>query len=136
MTRDELMVVRPYIESDKNFIMATFLRGLYYGDSWFSEIPKSVFMSHYHKVIEFLLDKDTTEIKIACLKDDPEVILGYSILTPSTNVVHFVFCKKSWRAIGIAKALVPDSTKVATHLTKLGLSIIRKKNIDFNPYLI
>lgn len=136
MTRDELVVIRPAVEADSNFIMATIMRGLYYGESWFSEIPKSVFMGNYHKTVEALLAKDTTLVLIAALKEDPEIILGYSILTPTTDAIHFVFVKKSWRGIGIAKALVPDNFKIATHLTKTGLSIIRKKGIAFIPFLI
>jgi hypothetical protein len=136
MMKDDLIAIRPTVESDKNFIMATILRGLYYGETWFAEIPKPTFMLHYHKVIEFLLNKDTTEVRIACLKDDPEIIVGYAILSPNINTSHFVFVKKAWRGIGIANSLVPSNTKFATHLTKTGLSIIRKKNIDFNPFLL
>jgi GNAT superfamily N-acetyltransferase len=136
MNKDELVIVRPTVEADKNFIMATILRGLFYGESWFSEIDKSVFMENYHRVIDFLLAKDTTEVRIACLKEDPEVILGYSIVSPSSNLIHFVFVKKAWRGIGIASMLVPTTTTTATQLTKTGLAIIRKKSIDFNPFLL
>lgn len=136
MNRDELVTVRPTVEADKNFIMATILRGLFYGESWFSEIDKSVFMENYHRVIDFLLAKDTTEVRVACLKEDPEVILGYSIISPASNLAHFVFVKKAWRGIGIATMLVPLTTTTATQLTKTGLAIIRKKSIDFNPFLL
>ena len=136
MIRSDLVSLRPAVEADRNFIMATIMRGLYYGESWFSEIPKPVFMERYHKVVEYLLGKDTTQVLIACLKEDPETILGYSILTPSMQVVHFVFVKKPWRGIGIAGSLVPADTRSATHLTKTGLSIIRAKNIDFNPFML
>lgn len=136
MNKSDLFTIRESVEGDKNFILATILRGLYYGESWFSEIPKARFMSEYHKVVEFLLNKPTTAVLVACLKDDPEIILGYAILTPSANIVHFVFCKKAWRNIGIAKALVPSNVTTATHLTKTGLSIIRKKELVFDPFSI
>jgi citrate lyase synthetase len=136
MTKSDLVLLRPAVESDKNFIMATIMRGLYYGESWFSEIPKSVFMENYHKTVEYILNKPTTEVKIACLKDDPDIILAYSIIDSSKNVVHWVFSKKAWRGIGIAKSLVPENIKTATHLTKTGLVIIRKKDWTFDPFLI
>lgn len=136
MQTNDLVILRPMVESDLNFVMATIMRGLYYGESWFSEIDKSSFMRNYHKAIEFLLAKETTQVVIACLKDDPEVILGYSILSPTLEVAHFVFIKKAWRGIGIAKSLVPENTKYATHLTKTGLAIIRKKGILFDPFML
>ncbi len=78
------------VESDKNFILATMLRGLFYGNSWFSEIDKGVFMCNYHRTLENLLAKDSTQVLIACLKEDPDVILGYSVLNPSEYVVHYI----------------------------------------------
>lgn len=133
----DLIAIRPYTPADYNFILATWLRGLYYGDSWFSLIPKDVFMKHYHNVIESLLSLPTTKVKIACLRDDPEVILGYVVVNQDDTVLHFCFIKKAWRAIGIARSLVSPSTKTVTHLTKLGQILLRKKpEIVFNPFTI
>lgn len=134
MNKAELVVTRDYRPEDRNFILATFLRGLYYGESWFTLIHKQAFMEHYHKVIEYLLSKPTISIKVACLKEDQDVILGYAILEP--ELVHFAFVKKNWRGIGIARDLVPSTTKVTTHLTRIGLSILNKKSLTFNPFLV
>lgn len=137
MNKSELVAIRDYLESDKNFIFSTWLRGLYHGDSWFSEIPKDIFMKHYHKFIEYLLNHANTTVKVACLKDDPEVILGYAVLNKEDTLLHWVFCKSAWRNIGIAKSLVSQSVNTVTHLTKIGLSIKRKRpNIVFNPFAI
>lgn len=135
MEKNELVSIRDAVIGDKNFILATFLRGLYYGDSWYGEIPKSVFMSEYHKFLELLLSHPTTKVKIACLKDDTDVILGYVIMNTSETVLHFAFCKKAWRGIGITRQLVPTTVTSVTHLTKVGLSIIKKKGLVFNPFL-
>lgn len=136
MNKSDLVTIRPMVESDKNFVMATMLRGLYYGESWFSEIPKNIFMTNYHKTIENLLARESTQVLIACLSDDADIILAYSVLTPLAHTVHYVHCKPAWRGIGIAKSLVPDTTKFATHLTKTGLSIIRKKGLLFDPFAL
>lgn len=135
MNRSDLVLIRDINDNDKNFIYASWLRGLYYGDSWFSLIPKSIFMGAYHGFIQLVLDRKNTVVKIACLKDDPDVILGYAVLTPSVKAINWVFVKKAWRTIGIAKQLVPSEFKVATHLTKVGLSIASKKDIIFNPFV-
>jgi hypothetical protein len=122
------------LDEDKNFIYASWLRGLYYGESWFSEIPKNIFMENYHKVIDSILKKSSTVVKVACLKDDPSVILGYAVLV-DTGGLHWVFIKKSWRNIGIAKDLV-GSVSYCSHLTNVGISIMKKKGWIFNPFII
>lgn len=134
MDKAQLVSIRNYVPEDRNFILATFLRGLYYGESWFSIIQKDAFMQHYHKVIEFILAKPETEIKVACLKDDPNVILGYSVF--ERNRLHWIFVKKPWRNIGIARDLAPKEFDTVTHLTKVGLSIIKNRKVEFNPFVI
>src|ERR1700675_2248172 len=76
-------------EEDNNFILATFLQGLYYGDSWFSLIPKAIFMANYKKVAQTLVTPGKTLIYVACLKDDPSVIIGYSVLSLTAQTVHW-----------------------------------------------
>lgn len=132
MNKNELILIRDYMIEDRNFILATFLRGLFHGDSWFSIIDKKVFMKHYHKVIEFILGKPTTKVLVACLKEDPSAILGYSIF--ENDKIHWVYVKPAWRKIGLAKDLVPKNASSVTHLTKMGLSIIKNHKIEFNPF--
>lgn len=132
MNREDLISVREGLEDDFNFIMATFLRGLYYGASAFSPMDKSTFMTHYHKIVVGLLASPKVKVKAACLKEDPSVVLAYSIISTDETVLHWVFTKKSWRKIGLAKLLVPSSTTSCTHLTALGSAL--KKKIEFNPF--
>lgn len=136
ISKEELIAFRDGQATDTNFIFSTFLRGLYYGDSWFSLIPKDTFMKNYHAVLEAVLASPKTKVRVACLKDDPEVILGYSILNQSETACHFVFVKATWRKIGIAKSLVPSTVGTATHLTALGLSLTKRKGIEFNPFAL
>ncbi len=132
-----LIKIRSERDSDTSFIMATWLRGLYYGNTWFREIDKDIFMDTYHQAITVLLKKSTTEVKVAVLKDDPEVILGYSVLDqghPNT-VLHWVFIKEAWRKMGIARALIPTDTDTCTHLTVVGRKL-KPINMKFNPFLL
>jgi GNAT superfamily N-acetyltransferase len=126
--------IRDFKESDANFIYASFLKGLYYGDSWFSSIPKDIFMENYKKVIQVLIKK--SEVKIACLKDEPDVIIGYSILSIDYQTIHFVYVKEKWRNRGIGKSLLPQYPSAVTHLTTLGKKLLNKiNNPIFNPFL-
>lgn len=132
MTGLDLIEIRDAVVGDEAFIFASWLRGLYYGDSWFSNIEKDHFMFNYHKVIESLLSQAT--IKIACLKEDKNIIIGYAVYRE--DILDWAFVKKDWRKIGIAKALVPDNIKVATHATKVGLELMKKKKFEFKPFSI
>lgn len=138
--KKDLISIRDSLPNDRNFILATWLRGLYYGDTWFKEIPKAIFFENYHNVVERILTRPGTIIKIACLKDDPDVILGYCVsrvFNGDINVVDWAFVKSAWRNIGIAKRLLPAKVHACTHHTKQSLGIAKKKfpSIIFNPFL-
>lgn len=140
MQKQELVDIRGGNALDKNFILATMLRGLYYGNTWFGAIPKNIFMQRYHTILERLLAHPDTVVTIACLKDDAEVVLGYSIYrkTHDTIILDYIFVKSAWRRIGIAKSLLPNNIFAVTHLTRPGASIMKSKlpNIPYNPFLL
>jgi hypothetical protein len=137
MQRQDLVDIRIGTPEDHNFIFATMLRGLYYGDSWFSKIPKDIFMLEYHKIVASLLSLPSIQVKVACLRDDPEVVLGYALLGSEGKVIHFVYVKSAWRKIGIATMLVGDTPKAVTHLTTVGESILKKyPEVIFNPFTV
>lgn len=130
-----LYVIRDFKEDDRKFIMATFLKGLYHGDSWFSLIPPQVFMDNYKPALQALMASPKNTIHVACLKDDPDIILGYSILGNNFNAIHWVFVKAAWRNGGIGRMLTPKNPEVVTHLTTLGKSLMSKfQNTIFNPF--
>lgn len=137
MTPELQVTIRDGIPSDKPFIMATMLRGLYYGDSWFSQIHQKSYFDNYKLVLEALLNKPNTIVKIACRIDDPDLIVGYSILTDSYDTVHWVYVKQKWRKQGIAKALLPLYPTTVTHLTALGKILLKKfETCIFNPFAL
>lgn len=137
MNKSDLVEIREYQPNDKNFIFSTFLRGLYYGDSWFTLIDKDVFMSNYHKILNVLLASPNTKVNVACLKEDKDIILGYSIYSKDNSILHYVFCKSAWRSIGICRLLVSPSTTTVTHMTKVGLGFLKKHpHIKFNPFAL
>lgn len=146
--KKDLITFRPYDPyGDEALIYATWMQGLYHGNDWFNLISREVYFTHYRKVLDHLMKRPGLEIKIACLKEDPGVVLGYSISEKS--ILHYIFVKPVWRQIGIAKALVPTSIQSVTHMTKIAKSILKKKypprhddewmdqsQMKFNPFLI
>lgn len=130
---DSIISIRQAIPEDLNFVMATWLRGLYYGNPWFKEIKKDNFMAKYHDIITKVLSKETTRVKVAALIDDQNIILGYSVQEPA--LLHWIFVKEAWRRMGIAKRLTPERIDVTTHLTVLGRKL-KPQDMEFNPFLI
>lgn len=133
INKADLIEIRDYLPGDHNFILATWLRGLRYGNEWFSLIDSDAYYENYEKVIKAILTRPNTVVRVASLKDDPEVILGYSVY--ADDVLDWVFVKKAWRNIKIAKSLMPSTVKVVTHLTKTGVSMLKKyPEVRFNPF--
>lgn len=127
--------IREAKETDKNFVLATFLRGLYYGESFFSRVPKDIFMNRYKLVAQALVKDPNTKILLACLPEDTDVILGYNMMSLDGSTVYFTFTKTAWRKRGIARSLMPTNVKYIAHLTKLGDSLMHKlPNVEFSPF--
>lgn len=126
-------VIRDAVDGDKAFVLATFLRGLYYGNSFFGQIPKDIFMTNYHIFAQKLYDNST--VKVACLPDATDVIVGYSILSKDFQAVHYVYVKAAWRGNGIGRTLTPTHPVSVSHLTTLGAKLLPKlPGAVFNPF--
>jgi len=130
-----LWKIRPGVLADKAFVLSTWLRGLRYGNDWFEAIDADPYFRIYQTVIESILSRPGTKVDVACLKDDEDVILGYSVYQPS--YLHWIFVKKAWRGIKIGKALMPNDIVSVTHLTAIGRKLLLKSptKITFNPFL-
>jgi len=137
--QEQAVVVRDATPGDDNFILATWLRGLRHGNTFFGRIDQTIYFETYHRIIRAVLARPDTSTRVACLKDDQEVILGYAVSHPvqGGSALDWIFCKKAWRNIGIAKSLLPDNVTTVTHITALGDAILKKhKDIKFNPFVL
>ena len=123
--------------SDFSFIMATWLRGLYYDSGFYSEIEKAVFFDNYGAIAKSILDKSACRPRIAVLDDSPDVILGYAIIEEAAagDIVHYVYVKSAFRKARICSQMLHRKVLACTHLTELGNIIRKNKNISFNPFL-
>jgi len=108
------MKLRPGRESDHNFVKSTMLKGLYYSNPFYHEIDQDIFFREYGNVVKHLLDK--AELRVICLQEDEDVILGYAIVEPRS--CHYIFVKDRWRRQQVATQLLAglDVLQVS-HLT-------------------
>jgi hypothetical protein len=133
MKTTDLITVRPGAQSDRPFIFSTWLRGLRYGNDYFELIESSNYYENHHKIIQDILDDGSTVINVACLKDDPDVILGYAVY--AMDRLHYVHVKASWRKIGVARMIVPTFIQRVSHLTATGKSLLAKApGVVYDPY--
>ncbi len=122
-------------DTDRGFVYSTWLRGLYYGNSYFGSIDKDVFFEKYESVLDHILTTPGVTITIAGLADDADSILGYIVRNGA--VVHWAHVKAPWRKRGIAKQLAGRSEiSVVTHVTPAGNAIRLKNNWGHNPFKI
>lgn len=119
------VILREFIpDDDSGFIYSTYPKGAYYGAHANIEIPKDKWFEKF-----FLKTKkqiENSQILIACLKDYPETIIGYSIITHQT--LEFVFVKEAFRRQGIGTLLTKNKfdTFRKENLTNVGHSILEK----------
>ncbi len=134
INKSELIDFRDGVEADHAYIYSSWLQGLRYANDYFELIEKSAYFEHQHARIEAILKDFEVTVRIACLRDDPSVILGYCVY--KNDRLDFVLVKNRWRGIGLARDLVPAGIATTTHLTKTGTSILKKHpNVRFNPYI-
>lgn len=134
--KSELVSIREGIKEDNNFILSTWLKGLRYGNSWFGLIDKDAYFKVYGDLLNRVLSTPGCKVSVACLKDNPDCILGYSVTRMDGLVLDFVYSKRAWRNIGIAKSLIPENVKFVTSITTVGAAMLKKRSgVTFNPFI-
>lgn len=152
MVVKDVLIREPW-GSDLRFIYATWLNS-YRSDSAIGRsIKKSIFFGEYPRIIDEIFDNQETITRVAALREDPFVILGYIVCGP--NFVHYCYVKEDFRRFGIAKYLlttafprefntegrvrVPDLNRPPcyTHKTKMVAPILeRHSEWIYNPFLL
>lgn len=132
------IVIRGGNADDLNFVRSTWLKGLYYGNSYCSEIDQTSFFKGQGQIIADALLNPSNSLRVACLKEDPSVVLGYVLVGWNAPIaIHWVYVKSAFRKQGIANSLLSDvKADTVTSITDLGNKIRKTKGYKFNPYLV
>lgn len=134
-----MVSVRPYKDTDKDFICSSFINSTYHNsiDASTKICNKLNWSVGMNKTINAIVQ--TFDISIACLDDDQDLILGYSIY--KNDMLCYVYVKTSFRQQGISKLLLENYLKNTTQhqilFTSKYMSNITKQlsNWDFNPFI-
>lgn len=135
------IAVRVAKPEDIGFIKKTWLYSYYNGNTDMQNIDKSIFMHEYGQIINAILTHNSTLVRVACLADDPNIIVSFSVVghfsdkEKPVNVLHFVYTKKLWRGNEIHLQILPDDLQFCSHMTRQFYEI-KPKTIKFNPFLL
>lgn len=127
--------IRKATEQDISFIYATWLNSYRTGSQLASDTKKSIFFDNYKQVIDQILIE--SEVHVACLIDDLNVIIGYSV--SDLGLLHYIFVKEAFREMGVAKSLYQwiESPTVFTHRTNSIEKILSKHaELIYNPFAL
>lgn len=105
------------------------------GNDYFRLIrPISAFNAAYDLYIGRILSQPKTQVRLAVMVSDPDVVLGFSV--SSGSLLHYVYVQESQRGHGIGRSLVPADIDTVSHLTRTGLTIWGSKfpKWIFNPF--
>lgn len=116
-------------EKDEAFVFSTWRNGLWYGHVNKAELPPAAdFFRLQTEKIKRILDAPGTHVRIACIKDAPEVILGYAVFVPDLHL-EWIFVKFQFRAKGIGNFLTVRMKSVSLPQTKPAAAIVKKKGL-------
>lgn len=135
---EDLIELRSFAPTDESFIYATWLAGFYYGNAGLQKLIEKVsYFNKYRRLVAYILAKPTISIRVAALKADTDTICAYVILDshPTGRVLHWAYCKPSFRRLGLVHDLIPPDIIATTHMTE-SVKDLKPKQWDFNPYLI
>lgn len=122
---------------DIPFIYSTWLRSYRHASQFARKITTNVFYEMHHKVIDRFIERGG-EVYIAHPAGEPDVILGYLCMDTVQPVAQYIYVKKPFRKMGIARALIKDKDiKLFTHWTADTDWIVKKiSGLIYNPYLV
>lgn len=115
-------------------LLTKYLRTLQAGNDFFKLIQPKAFFSIHDPYFGTLLERPEAKLRMAVLSDEPDTVLGWSLMEP--NKLHYVWVGGPYRKTGIASALMPDVFSTITHITKSFLPIwnVKYPKVIFNPY--
>lgn len=92
MTNNKI-VIRQANKDDEPFLFSTYLKHNWYDKRNTTLLPKLVWMGAQRRRLKKIFNDN--KIKMACLSDDPDIIIGYGFIDKDEK--PFVYVKMAWR---------------------------------------
>lgn len=121
----ETVIIRRFNEDlDIPFIYSTWRDTLWFDEKRNDE-DSPEFYRTTNRQIKKILNKPNIIIKIACLKNDPNFIVGYAVMTEEN--LEWVYVKFDFRGDGVANLLCKHIKSITYPFTKVAKEIIQNK---------
>lgn len=123
------MQIRPATEADRRFVV----------NSWFESYRThvdagfDVYASGHRRHMDALFAICPPPLVAADL-EDPTVIFGWALSSPTGSHLHYAYVKHPFRRLGVAGKLVLPATKWFTFRTPAGLQLAKSKQLRYDPW--
>lgn len=125
------VIVREYDkERDAPMLFATWRNALWFDTTGRDESLNHKFFRDCTKLIKSILAGRDARVQIACLSDDPDLILGVSVMNKDNLV--WVYVKADYRARGIATMLAKGAKTFSKPSTRIGKAIVKNKELKIH----
>lgn len=105
MTLPALYDIRPGRETDHPFVISSWLASDRHSPA--GRDMGERYASEHRETVKRILMR--AELRVACVVDTPDAILGWAVTGPDT--VYYVYVRRDVRRLGIGRALVGDLAK-------------------------
>lgn len=118
-----------------NLVKSRWIRNYKKENDYMKLVHPPAYYAAYSSYIAGIMGSPRTLIRLALLQEDPDVVLGFSVMRSST--LDYIHVPKGYRRQGIGRMLVPEYIEYFSHLTKIGINIWYKKfpKAKFNPFI-
>lgn len=123
------LILRPANETDKNFILSTWLKSYHTHGNEYRKPPSQIYYQEHQELIKKKLE--TCAVTIATTTDDETQIIGY--IVSDSACVHYLYVKNLFRGFKIAKKLL-QTTGAALYSHHTSYSEQLNKGFAYNPY--
>lgn len=124
METQTLVVLRlAQTDSDHALIYSTWRNALWFAEKRDAKTSDSFFKEASEKISE-ILKAPETRVRMACLADDPDMLLGWAVLR--NTHLEFVYVKLDYRRRGIGRLLTQGFKTFSEPQTRIGRSLAKK----------
>ncbi len=134
--------IRLAVVDDLAFFYSAALQSYFYSSRATHGLLPETFYKEHKRLLAKILQAPKAMMAIACLDDDPRVIVGFILAEPLADILHYVYVKQAFRRFGVAKRLLAHlelslDVCTVTHWTSDMASIGAKRpGMIYNPYLL
>jgi hypothetical protein len=121
------VIIRAYNPvSDAPLIYSTWRNSIWFDEKRDAK-QSDMFFRKLTQKIKNILNNTYCNVRIACLKEDKEIIVGYSVFIDHN--LEWIYVKEAFRKKGIGLALTRNLQTISSPQTKIGKAIALKKEL-------